>query len=133
MTEDDASEPFRWLDFIELASELAERQDEASLRTAVSRSYYALFHTAQVVLEHLDPDYSVHRSRDSHKQVWDRLGSIGRRQTKSAMNRGRSLLHTRKQADYRLKGSSDWPKTAKDAVARAESAIKVLRDLLPEP
>ena len=37
-------------DFLRLAEELASKDDEASLRTAISRAYYALFHNGRRIL-----------------------------------------------------------------------------------
>lgn len=37
---------FDWRDFMTVASTLAQNTDEASLRSAVSRAYYAVYHTA---------------------------------------------------------------------------------------
>ena len=131
MADDDTPESFSWLDYHELAKELVERDDEASLRTAVSRSYYALFNAARVVVAHHDPDYSLHRSRDSHKVVWDKLNTLNRRQAKSAARRGRSLLRERKDADYQLDATS-WRRRASSAVEHAGAALRGLVELLPE-
>ena len=41
-----ATQPFDWCAYFLLARELAERQDEASLRSALSRAYYYIYHLA---------------------------------------------------------------------------------------
>jgi uncharacterized protein (UPF0332 family) len=120
---------FGWLDFLTLARDLAGRDDEAAHRSAVSRSYYAVFHSARSVLERHDPAYAEMRSQDSHKQVWDRLNALGRRQTKTAVRTARSLLHARRAADYRL-DADNWPRRAQDAIVDAERALNALSDLL---
>ena len=38
--------PFSWSDYLLLAEELGKRADEASLRTALSRAYYYVYHLA---------------------------------------------------------------------------------------
>lgn len=129
MAERGQSRAFAWADYLALARELASRSDEASLRSAVSRSYYALFHGAQTALKACDPEYASHRVRDGHKQVWDRLAGVSRRQAKSAAMRGRTLLVSRHEADYRASGGRDWAREARDAVARAEAALRALSDL----
>ncbi len=126
---DDSSPKFDWRDFFELAQELGQRDDEAALRSAVSRSYYAVFHTAQFVLEHVDPDYATIRSRDSHKQVWDRLASLEQRQAKNAVRKSRSLLQARRDADYRS-NACDWPRRAAAALHDAEQDLLSLTDLV---
>jgi hypothetical protein len=92
---------FKWLDFADLACFLAERDDEASLRSSVSRGYYAVFHLALLVLSRHDPEFDQHRGSDSHKLVWDRLAALKRRQATTAARSGRSLADKRKKADYR--------------------------------
>jgi hypothetical protein len=108
VSESESRPAFEWVDFQELARCLVEH-GEAGQRTAVSRSYYAAFHMAQAVLAHLDSDYASMRSQDSHKQVWDRLEALDRRQAKTAARGGRSLLRERKAADSRH-DAHDWPR-----------------------
>ena len=129
MSEQTPEPTFAWEDFFELAAVLAERGDEASQRSAVSRAYYAVFNVAQSVLEAHDPNYNSMRSRDSHKQVWDRLRALDRRQARSAERSGRSLLNKRKSADYTL-GLGDWPNRTKQALVEAKRALASLNDLL---
>ena len=134
MSDSEPAEPsspraFRWVDLLELAQEFGAREDEASLRCAVSRSYYAVFNTAREVLEVHDPEYQPMRSQDSHQQVWRRLAALGRRQAKTAARKGRSLLHKRKNADYVLT-ADDWPRQSEQALEEAHKTILALTDLL---
>ncbi len=41
-----AAAPFDWSKYLELAGELGKRADEASLRSAISRAYYYVYHLA---------------------------------------------------------------------------------------
>ncbi|MGC8696582.1 MAG: hypothetical protein ACP5UD_09295 [Conexivisphaera sp.] len=65
MTGDDPA-PFRPADFLALAERLyqgaAGSEDQAALRTAVSRAYYAAFLTWREKVRGYDPDY-VARAR----------------------------------------------------------------------
>lgn len=129
----DSSEPsaFEWLDFVDLAKFLAERGDEASLRSSVSRGYYAVFHLAQVALMRLDPDFDPHRVRDSHKLVWDQLAALKQRypQAANAARNGRTLADRRTKADYKIT-AGDWPKQSKDALVEVNRAVVALTKLL---
>jgi uncharacterized protein (UPF0332 family) len=129
----DSTEPsaFEWLDFVELAHCLAERGDEASLRSSVSRGYYAVFHLAQVALTRHDPDFDQHRGSDSHKLVWDRLAALKRNypQAANAARNGRTLADRRKKADYKIT-AGDWPKQSKDALVEVTRAVAALTKLL---
>lgn len=122
---------FEWTHFFELAQELGQRDNEAAQRCAVSRSYYAVFHTAKLVLERIDPEFASMHSQDSHKQVWDRLATLNQRQAKNALRKSRSLLHARRDADYRLQ-AGDWPRRTQAALHDAEQALSSLAELRRE-
>jgi uncharacterized protein (UPF0332 family) len=63
---------FEWIDFLELAEDLAARQhDEAAARTAISRAYYAAFHAGRGYL--VRAGIPLDRSRNAHLQVRDAL------------------------------------------------------------
>jgi uncharacterized protein (UPF0332 family) len=130
MADDAPSAGFDWLDFFTLAQELGQRENEAAQRSAVSRSYYAVFHYAQLVLQHLDPEFASTRSQDSHKQVWDRLATLSQRPAKNALRKSRNLLQARRDADYRLE-ASDWSRRTEAALHDAEQALRSLSELLP--
>lgn len=132
MSEQSPEPAFDWLKFFELASVLAARGDEASQRSAVSRAYYAVFNVARMVLDRYDPEYNSMRSRDSHQQVWARIGALDKRQAKNAVRSGRGLLSKRKGADYEL-AASDWPRQTELALAEAKRALTSLSDLLDLP
>lgn len=121
--------PFDWRDFVGLAELLAERHDEASLRTSVSRGYYAVFHLARRVLERHDGEFHAMRGSDSHKLVWDRLAALDRRQAKTAVRVGKNLLAVRKHADYQL-GGDNWPRRATESLIDVRRAVAALNDLL---
>ncbi|HFE46612.1 MAG TPA: hypothetical protein ENJ18_14145 [Nannocystis exedens] len=125
----DTCKSFNWIDFHTLAEELAQRGDEASLRTAVSRSYYAVFNVARCVVACHDPEYSLHRHQESHKAVWDKLGMLKQRQAKSAARKGRGLQRERQQADY-VEDAEGWVRRVKDAVQHAGAALRGLVELL---
>jgi uncharacterized protein (UPF0332 family) len=131
MTDDKPSgdDEFIWRDFFELAQELGKRDNEAARRSAVSRSYYAVFHVAQQVLERHDPEFASMRTQDSHKQVWDRLAALNQKQAKNASRKARSLLNARRDADYRLL-AGDWPRRTEAAIHDAERTLESLADLL---
>ena len=40
------AEQFNWYGYLQLAEELGKRSDEASLRSALSRAYYYVYHLA---------------------------------------------------------------------------------------
>jgi hypothetical protein len=42
-----AAQPFSWPDYLTLANELSIRSEEYCLRTAISRTYYFVYHLAR--------------------------------------------------------------------------------------
>jgi hypothetical protein len=62
--------PFDWDEFLTLAEELAQRnEDEAALRTSVSRAYYSAFHDA---LSRAERKCGPKQGGNSHQWCWDR-------------------------------------------------------------
>lgn len=62
--------PFDWQGYYDLAKELSERDDEASLRSAMSRAYYVAFHSAQLKVQQRDPTLVRADGQGSHEVVW---------------------------------------------------------------
>ncbi len=89
--------PFDWKQYLNLADELSHRSDEAALRSAVSRAYYAAFGAARNYLrrkgEHI-PD-----NEQTHKVVWESFQQRGKTYAAVYQN-GNRLKNRRRQADY---------------------------------
>ena len=68
--------PIRPKDFLRLAKELAYKSDEASLRTAISRAYYALLLNGREIVEERF-GYRVPRGPEAHREVPRMLRRIG--------------------------------------------------------
>lgn len=121
---------FDWLQFLELAKELAARDDEASARSAISRAYYAAYHWAR--------DYVVQElavtvpKAEAHQAVWDALMRQGRKRAEYAAGAGGKRARVlRNQADYeaRMPGGQTPKETAQVAVKAAEAIIRNLDSL----
>jgi len=89
--------PFDWNDYARLADELSKREDEASLRTAISRLYYSVYHQARDYL--LVKNVPLSTTDSSHKVVWKTYlrmggscGAVGRS--------GERIQDNRRTADY---------------------------------
>ena len=59
---------FEWRDYLELARRLSANKDEASLRSAVSRAYYYVYHLALARAE--SDGYNPTRESGSHIDMW---------------------------------------------------------------
>lgn len=90
--------PFDWADYLALAEELGKRTDEASLRSALSRAYYYVFHLALTRAE--ANSFKPISGEGTHTQLW-RLFKENPEPTcwKLAEIAGR-LKEKRERADY---------------------------------
>jgi uncharacterized protein (UPF0332 family) len=89
--------PFDWTEYARLAEELRTRGDEASLRTAISRAYYSVYHQARDYL--LAEGIPLSKSDSSHKVVWNGYRVIGGSCRSVGLN-GDRLNDNRTKADY---------------------------------
>lgn len=88
---------FSWSDYLSLAEELGKRADEASLRSAVSRTYYYVYHLA---LSRAERNGFRPLTGGVHTQLWRLFGSSPEPQCqKLAVIAGR-LKQKRERADY---------------------------------
>ena len=110
------TQPFDPLDFLDLARELGARtQDEASLRTAVGRAYYALFIIARDKLGFAMKRKAVHtlvtkelKRRRGYRSTADQLAALKR------------LRHT---ADYQMLPDNPSDRDWQNNWSRAEEIV----------
>jgi uncharacterized protein (UPF0332 family) len=115
---------FHWDDFLNLAIELASRaDDEAALRSAISRSYYAAFHTGREFV--LRTGIAVDRSGIAHRQVQEMIAARDDRAGQDLLR----LHRLRKQADYDDNLPTGVVQGAAFAVALAAATIERIRAL----
>lgn len=94
---------FDWNDFLILAKELAQRNDEASLRTAISRTYYAVYWKARMQLEKDGFSVRFGVGKGSHEQVWDEYNNRQGKENKAIFKYGDELKKNRHRVDYKPK------------------------------
>ena len=90
--------PFDWTEYARLAGELRTRGDEASLRTAISRAYYSVYHQARDYL--LAEGIQLSKYDSSHKVVWNGYTRIGGTSCRAVGLNGERLNDNRTRADY---------------------------------
>src|SRR5687768_14761663 len=90
---------FDWADFLEAAEDLAKRGDEAGLRSAVSRAYYAAFCSAR---NHLRDKRSIPipKTGAAHRIVWDQFEASNDRDDRLIGTLGVRLRRSRNKVDY---------------------------------
>lgn len=89
--------PFDWKQYLSFADELSKRSEEAALRSAVSRAYYAAFCTARNHLRRKGEQ--IPDSEQTHKIVWESFQQRGKTYAAVYQN-GIRLRSRRRQADY---------------------------------
>jgi uncharacterized protein (UPF0332 family) len=87
-------------DFLHVADDLVTGLTEADWRSAVSRAYYAAFHTGRLLLEQCG--FAVPRAEQAHAYLWLRLANCGQVDLQNAGNDLNTLRQMRNQADYDL-------------------------------
>jgi uncharacterized protein (UPF0332 family) len=117
---------FDWGDYLVLARELSERKDEASLRSAISRAYYAVFGSARARIE--PDDASPIAAPDDHRAVWRSYQDSDEDIRYYIGLDGNRLRRARNAADYDPV-FADLDMRARRAVEDAEIILSNLRRL----
>ena len=123
--------PFRWSDYLTLAQDLIKRSDEAALRSAISRSYYAVFGTATETLTAKKISLKKTRRRkklNSHEAVWYTYRSDSRTSWQKVGTDGDRLKRERVRADYKPYAAISSA-LAGSVVARSNTLLKQLQNL----
>ena len=115
--------PFQWADYLKLASLLAAQGDEAALRSAISRAYYAVYHTAVANAQ----AHSVTIARVSgfglHESCWNAYKALPA--TAALGVAGDRLKVSRHKADYQLV-AANWAKEAATTLTEAARLMGAL-------
>ena len=92
--------PFDFVDYLDLADDLAKRVDEAAWRSAISRAYYAVLHVAFQALPAAIRGTITHRT--THRDVWQFYAASSVAVCRQIGHSGIRLHRARVQADYRV-------------------------------
>jgi uncharacterized protein (UPF0332 family) len=114
-------------DFLAVANALAAGPTEAEWRSAISRAYYAAFHTAREFLIRLR--FRVPAGEQAHAYLWLRLSNTGDPAADSIGRLLRDLRGRRNNADYDLgrprsrANADDAVTDARDLIARMDAFV----------
>jgi hypothetical protein len=116
--------PFDWNHFLTLAEELAQKPDEASKRTAISRAYYSVFNPAFARAETtIGPKPA---GEAYHQWCWDQYTGSGDHSCRQLGLNGNRMKAVRVKADYR---HADIPRLDEKVRRMLEDAHQFLADL----
>jgi uncharacterized protein (UPF0332 family) len=90
--------PFDWSEYLTLADELGTRTDEGSLRSAISRAYYYVYHLALKRAE--DNDFKALPGEGTHTQLWRVFSACPEPDCRKLAAIGARLKEKRERADY---------------------------------
>jgi uncharacterized protein (UPF0332 family) len=93
-----AAQPFDWSAYLQLANELAKRQDEASIRSALSRAYYYVYHLA--LLRAQANGFNTVSGEGTHKQLWRNYSASPEPDCQKLAEIAARLKEKRERADY---------------------------------
>jgi uncharacterized protein (UPF0332 family) len=92
------AKPFDWSRYFQLADELAKRGDEASVRTALSRAYYYVYHLA---LQRAQANgFTTLTGEGTHKQLWRNYSGSPEPDCQTLAEIAARLKEKRERADY---------------------------------
>jgi uncharacterized protein (UPF0332 family) len=90
--------PFDWSEYLALADELGGRADESSLRSALSRAYYYVYHLALKRAE--DNDFKALSGEGTHTQLWRVFSTNPEPDCRKMAQIALRLKEKREKADY---------------------------------
>jgi uncharacterized protein (UPF0332 family) len=114
-------------DFLAVANALAAGPTEAEWRSAISRAYYAAFHTAREFMNRLR--FRVPAGEQAHAYRWLRLSNTGDSAADSIGRLLRDLRGRRNNADYdlgrprSLANAADAVMDARDLISRMDAFV----------
>jgi len=124
---------FDWNNYLNLAEELAKREDEASKRTSISRAYYSAFHDAILRAEQ---NCGRKEGGNSHDWCWNRYIYTPDDACNQLGIDGNRLKAMRVKADYiaaTIDRLDENVQRALTAARKLKRGIAALNPQLPRP
>lgn len=124
---------FDWFEYFDLAKSLAQQNDEASQRSAVSRAYYAAFCNARNWLRR--EGLSIPKTGKAHEIVWNQYESSSERQHRLIAQYGKRLRRKRTEVDYddEIRNLDYFVQGAMETASRLIVLLRSLSDFMSSP
>lgn len=126
-----------WVEYLNIARELATVDKAAYHRSAISRAYYAAFGVTRQWLEEFQHK-KFDQEKSIHTQVWAAiahdspdvpLGKGSKRLRSRISQTGKRLKRKRAQADYESKTIPQLSQEVAQSLSNAETVLKYIDDL----
>jgi hypothetical protein len=114
---------FAWRSFLDIAEELADRDNEAAWRTAIGRAYYTVIGMAADALP--PAERATVNPRNAHDRVWELYALSSVAPCRRLGNLGYTLRNRRRIADYNA-SQTVQAHHAQLAVADAQDLLRLL-------
>jgi uncharacterized protein (UPF0332 family) len=115
---------FNWKLFLDLAEELAQSEDEARRRTAISRAYYAVVGIAKGKVKKIYPNAFA----GYHEKLWREFESSNSNLHRNIATKGMRLKNKRNRADY--DGDIlNLERETESAIKEAHNLLKMLESM----
>jgi hypothetical protein len=119
-------------EFIIVAQKMVQMRTEASIRSAYSRAYYAIFNTRLELLT--DLGFNLPKDATSHELLYQRLNNTGISDIQDLAGRLKDLRQKRIRADYDMKHRGFQSHTECELeLARAKLMIVQLENYYQQP
>src|SRR5437016_3862492 len=115
---------FDWSQYLILAEDLGGRSDEAALRSAISRAYYAAYNMVRSFCG--TSGIPIIDTGNLHKDLWDAFLRRGGRTFAKVHDKGQRLRRKRTKADYDSEVSGLSSVTA-DSLRDADAILSFLK------
>lgn len=117
---------FSWEEYLRLAKQLSQHDtDEASLRSAVSRAYYAVFCKARNMISK-ETGKVFSGTAEEHREVWNSYRLKGGTNQKAIGDFGIQLRNSRNLVDYSDE-VQNLPVLVQKSIEKAERIIDYLK------
>lgn len=123
---------FDWREYLALAKKLKQSGDEAALRTAISRSYYCLYHLCNDFAKANSYSEKIAKGRSLHKTLWNWCETHEDPRVRELGVDGNLMRTLRNKADYESLPIEDLRFKVDLQLQKVEEYEALVRHLLPQ-
>ncbi|MCL4841263.1 MAG: hypothetical protein KJZ79_05460 [Bryobacteraceae bacterium] len=122
---------FDWREYLRLAERLRQSGEEAALRTALSRTYYWVYHLSRLYAEENSYSERTAPGRGSHEKLWKWCEAQSDLRLKKLGFNGNRMRKLRNNADYNsmpIGGLGDEVSRQLQRARECEKLVRTLRE-----
>lgn len=120
---------FDWREYLKLAETLKQSGEEAALRTALSRTYYWVYHLSRSYADENSYSEKTAPGRGSHRRLWNWCKAQNDPQLRQLGVYGDRMRDLRNKADYNSGPIDDLGEAVNRQLLRARECEDLVRRL----